>query len=317
MPSPSKILLSKALSCIFGNDRRLPSRVQPGAFQDAQYSPGQRTPPRVVESPIINQSIPAISVTSPSTYGNAKDVHKSDREKIMEYLDSHETLTRIALKDMGIDSLIETDLSYLDLRDASLADAKLWCADLRGAKLEGAFLWGADLRSAKLRGAILSDTNLDYADLTNTDLREAKLKNIAGIFEIFKASIDQNTEISWSRKWLNDGLKSDRFMDATFNHIKNSSGSSVFTIINSLLNIDAKVKCLDEVAEVILENEYLQHNDGSSVITKLAKPLMDSLFKEIAYTDTTRGIANKNICKLADKLIESVFKSDRFFSFQI
>jgi uncharacterized protein YjbI with pentapeptide repeats len=80
---------------------------------------------------------------------------------------------------VGVD-LCGTDLSEIDLREATASDANLRGADLtraelRGAKLSRANLSGAILNKANLKDATLDMAHLSQATLSGADLRGAHL----------------------------------------------------------------------------------------------------------------------------------------------
>ena len=69
-------------------------------------------------------------------------------------------------------NLTGADLTGADLTDADLTWADLTGANLTSADLYGACLYGANLYGADLTGANLIDSELEYANLTDTILDE-------------------------------------------------------------------------------------------------------------------------------------------------
>lgn len=121
---------------------------------------------------------------------------------------------KICLNMFGVNlirlTLIEGDLSRIDLRGAYLSEAKLAGTRLRGTILSKLDLRGVDLSKADLRRANLSRTdlreanliesNLSKADLRGTDLRGANLEeaNLRGAF-LNKATFDEK-QVSYLKR---------------------------------------------------------------------------------------------------------------------
>lgn len=82
---------------------------------------------------------------------------------------SHANLANIKLSKVN---LINANLSYSHLQNTDLQQSKLIAADLSYADLSGANLRYAKLIGANLKGTILDNTDLTYADITDTLLEE-------------------------------------------------------------------------------------------------------------------------------------------------
>ena len=115
--------------------------------------------------------------------------------------------------DLNRTNLSKTNFSLASLRNANLSGADLSEASLRkahlgGANLSGVNLSGGDVREADLRGANLIDTQLNYADLTNSRL-----------WEIQRSGWSIKNIICWKVFWDRNGLDSTRYEEGEFERI--------------------------------------------------------------------------------------------------
>ncbi len=111
---------------------------------------------------------------------NKADLFEANLQELFMYsADLREAhLHRAKLQEANLRS---ADLRAADLRDADcqesdLSDAKLKSANLKGAKLKRANLARANLEDTNLQQAILSDASLQNVNARNADLREANLQ---------------------------------------------------------------------------------------------------------------------------------------------
>ncbi|MGG4128096.1 pentapeptide repeat-containing protein [Paenibacillus illinoisensis] len=99
-------------------------------------------------------------------------------------------LSKCYLKDAYLKEvlLINSELMGAVLQGARLRGAQLDGSDFKGAKLEKADFRGASLNEAKMRYIFCEETIFIGANLTNTDLRQARLMNSDFKSAIFKGA---------------------------------------------------------------------------------------------------------------------------------
>jgi uncharacterized protein YjbI with pentapeptide repeats len=99
------------------------------------------------------------------------------------YLSKRKLRRQIINKKANLNSLLEADLSYMNLSGIDIRGAKMCASNLKKTVFKNTVLQGAVINSTNLSGANLSGANLSFVNFSGSDLRGANLKG-ANLYKV-------------------------------------------------------------------------------------------------------------------------------------